>query len=74
MRVVEQLRFGCTAKRTVSAPRPSSAPFGGTFPEGKVWGAYRPAAVCNDRRGGRLEMNLEQMIRNYDHAEKEKRN
>ena len=45
-----------------------------TFPEGKVWGAYRPAAVCNDRRGGRLEMNLEQMIRNYDHAEKEKRN
>ena len=40
MRVGEQLRFAEHAKLSVSAPRPSSAPFGGTFPEGKVWGAY----------------------------------
>ena len=32
MRVGEQLRFGTTAKLSVSAPRPSSAPFGGTCP------------------------------------------
>ena len=43
MRVGEQLRFGITAKLFASAPRPSSAPFGGTFPEGKARGAFRAA-------------------------------
>ena len=32
MRVGEQLRFDETAKLSLSAPRPSSAPFGGTCP------------------------------------------
>ena len=39
MRAGEQLRFAEHAKLCFSAPQPSSAPFGGTFPEGKVWGA-----------------------------------
>ena len=47
MRVGEHLRFGTTAKLSISAPRPSSAPFGGTFPEGKVWGAFRPPVCTN---------------------------
>ena len=53
MRAGEQLRFDVHAKLSVSAPRPSSGPFGATFPQGKVWGAHHPAvrqksttAVC----------------------------
>ena len=46
MRVGEQLRFDVQAKLSVSAPRPSSAPFGGTFPEGKARGHLRSASAC----------------------------
>ena len=56
MRVGEQLRFAEHAKLFASAPLPSSAPCGGTFPEGKVWGAFRSlvrakAAAANQREG-----------------------
>ena len=50
MRAGEQLRFAEHAKLFVSAPRPSSAPFGGTFPEGKVKGCLRFAAASGIRQ------------------------
>ena len=44
MRVGEQLRFAEYAKLCFSASRPSSAPFGGTFPQGKL-GALSKSTV-----------------------------
>ena len=56
MRAGEQLRFAKHAKLCFSAPRPSSAPFGGTFPQGKARSAYdsrlrAKAAAANQRAG-----------------------
>ena len=55
MRVGEQLRLAENAKQTVSAPRPSSAPFGGTFPEGKARGAFRSAVRANTTAANQRE-------------------
>ena len=66
MRAGEQLRFAETAKQIVSAPRPSSAPFGGTFPEGKVWGGYNSplrakSTAANQREGQAPPLHYDEM-------------
>ena len=56
MRVGEQLRFDEHAKLSISAPWPSSVACGDSFPQGKLWGAFRAAvrakATAADQREG----------------------